>query len=564
MYRYIGSLHNIQGVEIVVKVEKYELPITQQLSADYINGKQQVIQQLYGYFSGNKEDWAARSARLDSLGEKRMPSGQLASVLRQYHARFQLSEQQERNLQHIEQGAQVVIGGQQAGLWTGQLLVIHKVVTIIKAAAEASQQLGRPVVPVFWIAGEDHDWDEVNHTHLISTDLSLKKLTIAKEDSQQRTSVSRTAISSEQWQEVLAELAEHLPSSEFKEGLISQLNDICQSSASLTECFAAIIQQLFAEHGLLLIDSDYHLLREQEQPMFRKLLEHNDQLGAAYGATADLIRGMDYTLQADVTANSSNLFLFAEELGNDRVLLYKENGEFQDRKGQHRWSYDQLLQLLENEPSRFSNNVLTRPLMQDYVFPVLGTVLGPGEISYWALTGKAFAVLGMEMPIIIPRMSYTLVEGIIAKNMEKYGLSFADVMDRYQECKKQWLQQQDELGIEQRFTAVKEQFIAMYEPLLQMASSIQNGLAKLGDTNMAKIIEQIQYMESKTIDAQQKQFEAAIRQLDRIELSLKPNGKPQERVLTMISYWNRYDRAWLDALLHAPYSRTGGHEIVYL
>src|SRR5690606_5126738 len=137
------------------------------------------------------------------------------------------------------------------------------------------------------------------------------------------------------------------------------------------DCFAAIIQQLFAEHGLLLIDSDYAPLREQEQPMFRQLLEHNDELGAAYGAAADIVKGMNYTLQADVAANSSNLFLFAEELGNDRVLLYKENGAFQDRRGQQQWSYEQLLQILDNEPSRFSNNVLTRPLMQDYVFPVL-------------------------------------------------------------------------------------------------------------------------------------------------------------------------------------------------
>lgn len=553
----------IQEVETVTEVQKYELPIAQQLAADYIHGKPQVVESLYGYYSGRNEDWAARSARLEQLADKRLKPEELAKVLRLYHQPFQLSEQQERNLQLIEQGAQVVVGGQQAGLWTGQLLVIHKAVSVIQAARAASEQLGRPVVPVFWIAGEDHDWDEVNHTHVIAPDQSLKKLSIEK-NSEQRTSVSRTPVSEQQWQQAIAELAEQLPGSEFKEGLIAELTHLSEQSESLSTCFAAIMHSLFAAHGLLLIDSDFAPLRELERPMFKQLLEHNDQLEAAYLASAAAIREMGYSLQADVTAGSSNLFIFAKQFGDDRILLYKQDGSFQDRKAQLRLSYEELLHLLEAEPSRFSNNVLTRPLMQDYVFPVLATVLGPGEISYWALTGKAFAELGMEMPIIVPRMSYTLVEGIIAKNMDKYGLSFHDVMDHYQERKKQWLQQQDELHIEQRFAEVKQQFIAMYEPLLELAGSIQSGLAKLGDTNMAKILEQISYMEGKTIDAQEKQFEAAIRQLDRIELSLKPAGKPQERVLSMISYWNRYDRAWLDALLHAPYSRIGGHEIVFL
>jgi len=547
----------------VLDLQKYKLPIAQQLTADYIEGKQDVIHELYGYYSGHEEDWSLRSKRLDESVDKRASSQELASVLRSYMGDYELSELQRNNLLHIEQGAQVVIGGQQSGLWSGPLLVIHKAVSIIQAAASASKQLGRPIVPVFWIAGEDHDWDEVNHTYIVGADQSLKKLTLTK-SSESRTAVSRTAVSKEQWQEAIAELSEQLPGSEFKEGLVAQLQAIAEISESLSQFFAAILQELFASYGLLLIDSDYNELRVLEKPMFSQLLQRNDELETAYIETAAAVRQMGYTLQADVNAGSSNLFLFAEELGGDRTLLYKQGEVFQDRKGQFQWSYEQLQQLLEEQPACFSNNVLTRPLMQDYVFPVLATVLGPGEISYWALTGQAFKTLGMEMPIIVPRMSYTLIEGIIAKNMDKYELSFQDVMEQFQDRKKQWLEQQDELHIKDRFGKVKEQFEEMYKPLIELAGSIQAGLSKLGDTNMTKIIEQISYMESKTIDAQEKQFEAAIRQLDRVELAIKPTGKPQERVLSMISYWNRYDRVWLEALIQAPYDRTGGHEIVQL
>lgn len=545
------------------ELHKYELPINQALTADYIAGKDDVIEQLYGYYAGNASHWELRAASLDKLSSTRVESKQLANVLEIYNKELCASSKTLENINKIANGAKVVIGGQQAGLWTGPLLVVHKVVSIIKAAQSASEQLTKEVVPVFWIAGEDHDWDEVNHTFVITPDQHLKKLSISR-DAANRTSVSRTVIDFEQWQEVISALNESLPGSEFKEQLFDQLEAIAKQSASLSQFFAGMLSMLFGEYGLVLIDSDDPNVRRIESAMFKKLLDRNDELEQAYHHAAKAVTNMGYSLQADVNEHSANLFLFVEESNNDRILLYKENGQYRDRKGQYHWTKEQIDELVVSKPQCFSNNVLTRPLMQDYLFPVLATVLGPGEISYWALTKGAFDVLGMEMPIIVPRMSYTLVEGIIAKNMAKYELSFADVMDHFEERKKEWLRDQDELHIADKFQKAKEQFVEIYAPLIELAGSIQSGLTKLGDTNMNKIVEQMTYMESKTIDAQQKQFEAAIRQLDRIELTLKPSGKPQERVLSMISYWNRYDKAWLEQIFAAPYSRTGGHEIVYL
>lgn len=547
----------------MVDLHKYELPVTQALTADYINGKQQVIESLYGYFAGNDTDWAKRAARLEQLKETRVSSESLSSVLKAYNQRLSASDETLHHINCLAQGAKVVVGGQQAGLWTGPLLVVHKAVSVIQAALSASEQLNEKVVPVFWIAGEDHDWDEVNHTYIVSSEQQLKKLSITR-DASLKTSVSKTLINEEQWQTALEELAQQLPGSEFKEQLIGELQQMALQSKSLSDFFAAMLSKLFAQYGLVLIDSDDPQVRAIEQKMFAQLLEHNDELEQAYHQAAKTVQELGYSLQADVTANSANLFLFVEESQNDRVLLYKENGSYRDRKGQYRWSKEQLEEMLQSKPQAFSNNVLTRPIMQDYLFPVLATVLGPGEISYWGLTKQAFEVLGMEMPIIVPRMSYTLVEGIITKNMDKYELSFADVMDHFQDRKQQWLHDQDELHVADQFQQAKQQFEELYMPLIKLAGSIQSGLAKLGDTNMNKILEQMSYMEAKTVDAQQKQFEAAIRQLDRIELSLKPNGKPQERVISMISYWNRYDKSWLDALFAAPYCRTGGHEIVTL
>ncbi|WP_028611235.1 bacillithiol biosynthesis cysteine-adding enzyme BshC [Paenibacillus harenae] len=546
-----------------MRTETYSMPGAQPLTEAYIHRTDSRIDSLYGYYAGAEKDWERRLERLDRSGAVRASAAEAADVLRIYNEKAGASPETFSNISAIAEGAPVVVGGQQAGLWTGPLLVIHKAVSIIGAANSAAEQLGRPVVPVFWVAGEDHDWDEANHAYVVTAEQELRKLAAARPEGS-RTSVSRTAIATGTWEQLLSELEQALPHSEFKPALLEELSGMAQKANSLSDMFAMILSRLFGEQGLVLIDADDENVRRLEAPMFRSMIERNDELERAYTSSAEEIKRLGYTLQADVTPGSANLFLFRTENGNERTLLHKRNGMYQDRKGQFELSAGQLLQIADEQPLLLSNNVLTRPIMQDYLFPVLATVLGPGEIAYWALTGEAFRVMGMEMPIIVPRMSYTLVEGTIAKNMDKYELSFEDVMTRFEERKAGWLKEQDGLSIEQRFDEARASFEELYKPLLTLAASIQPGLSKLGDTNLQKIVEQINYMGSKTVDAFNKQFEAATRQFDRIQLALKPLGKPQERVLNMASYWNRYQTAWVGKLLEAPYSRTGGHQIVYL
>lgn len=546
-----------------MRTETYALPSAQPLTEAYIHRKDNRIEALYGYHSGAEQDWDRRMKRLEKSSGIRADAAAIAHVLRAYNEKAGAASEVFASISSIAEGAPVVVGGQQAGLWTGPLLVIHKAVSIIGAAKSASEQLGRKVVPVFWIAGEDHDWDEANHAYVLTAEQELRKLAAARPEGA-RTSVSRTEISAETWEQLLNELEQALPHSEFKPVLLEELRQMTRKADSLSDLFAFILSHLFGKEGLVLLDADDPDIRRLEAPMFRTMIERNDDLEQAYKASAELVAQLGYTLQADVTPGSANLFVFQRANGDERTLLHKQGGLFQDRKGQVTFTEAQLLQLADEQPQQLSNNVLTRPLMQDYLFPVLATVLGPGEIAYWALTGEAFRTLGMEMPIIVPRMSYTLIEGTVAKHMAKYELSFEDVMLRFEERKGQWLKEQDGLSIEQQFAEARQTFEQLYKPLLDLAASVQPALSKLGDTNLQKIVEQINYMGAKTVDAFNKQFEASTRQLDRIHLSIKPSGKPQERVLNMTAYWNRYSLSWLEKLLEAPYSRTGGHHIVYL
>jgi uncharacterized protein YllA (UPF0747 family) len=161
-------------------------------------------------------------------------------------------------------------------------------------------------------------------------------------------------------------------------------------------------------------------------------------------------------------------------------------------------------------------------------------------------------------------MEFTLIEGTVAKQMDKFELSAETVFSHYEQWKQEWLTAQDQLGLPTRFLEAKQQFKQSYVPLVETLAGINPGMRKLGETNMQKIIEQIEFLEAKAIDANQTQYEAAIRQLERIRLSLYPLGKPQERVYNVIGYLNKYGDGLLQQLLEIPYTADGVHRIVYI
>jgi bacillithiol biosynthesis cysteine-adding enzyme BshC len=530
------------------------------LSRDYIDHFEKVSH-LYGGDFRNKESRSRRAEWLDGRESLRADRTQIAECLRQYNEKHNSHDAVMASLALLEQpGTLVVTGGQQSGLFTGPLLVVYKAATTIMAAKEAAEQLGRPVVPLFWIAGEDHDWDEVNHTYVLNRTQEITKIKIEKSE-EKRSSVSDIRVEEESWQQVVEQLDGLLQESDFKPQIMEFIRTSSFRADSMTDAFAKLMGSLFGKFGLILLDSADPNLRKLEQPFFTSLIMQNDALETAYMNSASDIVGAGYELQADVTAGNANLFYIHE---GTRLLLHKKDGIFTDRKGQVSFSLDELLEEVQAHPERFSNNVLTRPLMQDYVLPVLATVLGQGEIAYWAIPRRAFETIGGEMPLIIPRMSFTVVEGTLHKHMDKYQLSFEDVRQGLDHKRHEWLAAQDELGIERRFEETKTSFAAMYEPLIEQLGTVQAGLLKLGNNNKEKILDQITFLQAKAQDAMAKQNEAAIRQWERIELSLMPLGKLQERVYNIMYYLNRYGLAWLDELMTVEPDYSGTHRIIYM
>lgn len=460
-----------------------------------------------------------------------------------------------------DRDALVVTGGQQAGLFGGPLYNIYKAVTVIQAARQASRQLGRPVIPVFWIAGEDHDWDEVNHLYYLTSEVQVKKVKIEAPKRYIRTSVSRLILDEGAWMNALDQLDESLIDSEHKRGLMKKLREIVGSSVTLTDAYAQLMSWLFGHHGLVLMDSDDPAIRRIEAPMFAALIEQNKAVNDTLVHSDSLLRASDYKPQAEVNSDAANLFMFHK---GERVLLQRDGDIFVNKKGKQSYSKQQLLQMVQEQPENFSNNVMTRPLMQEFLFPVLATVLGNAEIAYWGLTKRAFHELGMQMPILLPRLEITLIEDNIHKYMVHYGLSFDDVKNRFAAWRSEWLSQQDQVSYLEQFAEVREKVALEYSELFDLVGEINPALRTLGEANLKRIDDQIRYFESKTSEAHERKHEAELKRLDMIAGSLMPLSKPQERGYNVIAYLNQYGTDWIDGLLTDSIPVDGNHRIYYI
>jgi bacillithiol synthase len=543
-----------------VQLLKVDQPKSQPLAEDYTENYGAVASR-YDFSPWNPEDWEKRADWVAGGDYMQADRAELVRFLKLYNEDIGNSgEQAARSLERLKDPqAMVVVGGQQAGLFTGPLLVIHKAISIIRSAREASERLGHPVIPVFWIAGEDHDFDEVNHWYGLSPQMTVERWRL-EHPTGVKASVSRLPI--ESWKEALAQMEEWLPQTEFKPELMERLERFAGQSATLTDYFGRIMAWLFGHHGLLLIDSDDARLRSLEAPMFERLLERHIALNGCILEAGRRVREMGYTPQAEQAEGSVNLFFYDER--GERLLLQWDGEVFTDRKHSIRYDAAEMERLVREQPERFSNNVMTRPLMQDYLLPVLAVVLGPGELAYWGLTREAFHEAGLRVPILLPRLEFTLVEGTVHKHMEKFGLSYADVMERFEEFRAGWLAGQGSQEVEELFTETKRSFEELYRPVLETVSGLNPGLGKLGETNRLKILEQIEFLRVKAADAMESKFSTGLRQLDRIRLSLAPLSKPQERVYNVFAYLNKYGSGWVDELIREPYPYDGRHRLVYL
>ncbi len=542
-----------------MEIADLSLPATNKFASEYYYG----TEEIKSFFHYNYQDGAHYSERLNELSERIFMREELTDHIASFMKPFPTSSKVKESLEKLKQSnSVVVIGGQQAGILTGPLYSIHKVISIIAFAKQKEEELGVPVVPIFWIAGEDHDYAEVNHIYL-ENDRKLEKWVYPNKIMDKRM-VTDCPLNKELCQTWIQEVIATFGETDHTKELIAFSKRAIDVSETFVDFFAYIVMELFKEFGLLLVDSGNRELRQLEKKILAEQINKAEQITSAVWRQQAELDKHGYSKTIDMSKNAANLFYYDEE-HFERILLEfdSEQNLFTGKNGSLSFSMDEILALADKHPERLSNNVVTRPLMQENLFPTLAFIAGPGEIAYWAELKQAFEEFGMKMPPIIPRINITLVERDIAADLAQMQLDFEHVLKNgLTEEVDTFMESVKDPNLVHLFTETKNLFTENYGKIMQHAEKDYRGLIPLMQKNEKLLLEQIMFMEGKFEEALKLKYDVTMRKYAQIENSLRPNGGPQERTLNIFYFLNKYGLNFVEQLTNLPFEFDGKHKIV--
>ena len=542
-----------------MEIKEVVLPSINKFASDYMKG----LPLVQDFFHYDLREVNVYEKRYYELMERPYNRKGLVETIELYMAKFGISKEVRFNLERLkDDDAVVVIGGQQAGLLTGPLYTIHKVISIIKLAKEQERMLQKPVIPVFWIAGEDHDIDEINHV-FVEHDEVYKKKTYHS-FLQSKLMVSDVELNQEMMDKWLEEVFLCLDETEYSNVLLDKLKNYVKAASSITDFFSYIINELFGHYGLLLVDSADKGFRGIQSEFFETLILQHQKINQAVRNQQEKIRNNGYASVIEMDSNNANLFYYDQ---NDRLLLEfdEEANLFKGKNSTLQFSKDDLLELARKQPENLSNNVVTRPMMQEHLFPVLAFISGPGEMAYWSELKQAFEQIQMKMPIIVPRMNLTIVEKKINKDLIDVDIDIYEALVQgTEQAKKRFLAVVADESLNELYIKMEQQFSHNHQLFTEAAKMVDPSLAPLLKKNALIIQKQMQFINEKLQQSVEHKHQQTIMKYQRIENALRPLNGPQERTLNIFYFLNRYGQGFIDDLMDLDLVANPYHKIIMM
>ena len=388
------------------------------------------------YFSDPSSllDWYGRSPKSDgdlselaeSLVAANYPRDEAAQVLRRQQTAYTTDPTVDANIGRLTDGALAVITGQQVGLLTGPVYTIYKALTAIALADSLEKRLAHPVVPMFWMAADDHDIDEIDHVDIFDSDGRINTMSYrpAAAKTGTRTGHIRLDDKITSWRK---EVWAALPNAEWTRQIADMINDAYRPGKTLAESFAALLSSLLIGRGLVIINPADSELKRLMLPAFMKELDEPSAFGVEMTARSQKLESDGYHAQVAVATGSTALFCDCDENIRRRVDIL-DSGLLRLNGTARLHLPQELARIAEETPDVLSPNALLRPVCQDTVFPTIAVVMGPAEIAYMGQAAPIYERHGVTMPMVIPRARFIVVDQSSARSLEVLGLQVHDAM----------------------------------------------------------------------------------------------------------------------------------------
>ena len=483
----------------------------------------------------------------------------LVNLIKNQYGNITPSKKTTQNLKLLKsKNTLAVVTGQQLGLLGGPLYTIYKIITAIKLSNYLSERYDDfKFVPIFWLEGDDHDFNEIRHVNLINDKNDIQIFNYGKEipDDEDRGSVGFMKID-DSINPLFEEITQNIRNTEFTPDLFYNLKSFYTTDKTLKEGFRELIYWLFDKYGLVIFDPQDKKIKEMMVPVFKKeLTDFRKHTETMVGISAEL----EDVYHAQVKVRPVNLFYNTD---GGRFLLDPVDNEFRLHKRRKRFGYEELINLMDTEPQNFSPNVLLRPVCQDYILPTAFYIGGPSEIAYFAQVMPLYDFFNVQAPVIYPRSSATILEKNIGSIIEKYNLSLNQIFWEPEALKEYVIASLSDITIEKIFGDAKEKVDMALDQLKEKLFDFDKTMSDAGTKYRQKILNYLDEFRGKAIDSQKRKHETTLRQIDKLSSTLFPHSTLQEREINFVYFANKYGPDILNKIFDKIEINKFEHQII--
>jgi bacillithiol biosynthesis cysteine-adding enzyme BshC len=510
---------------------------------------------LAPFFNGDYRDSSALARSCKEAASTHSDRAALIKAMRAQAAAFGVADESAHLIDKLaDPASSAVVTGQQLGLLGGPLYTAYKALSTIQLADHLEAQTGQPVVPVFWLEGEDHDFEEIASAGLMAGDDAIAVTYDPGDTPESGTAVGRMTVS-EGIGAVLDDLERSLPPTDFRDELMEGIRKAYAPGTPLIKAFVSMMERILGPGRIAYVSPDDADLKQAASGLFRKELEDYSTSSARLKEASNKLEG---TWHAQVQTDPTNLFLHGD---GRRTAIDAVGGGFRTRDGED-LSLEDALGQLESNPGSFSPNVVIRPLMQDWLLPTAVYVAGPGEVAYFAQFKGLYDWAGLHMPIIYPRASITLMERRIGKVLEKNQLELPAFEQQVDKLFREMVLDNMETDLDEAFkqaSAGLHQAINQIKPVIE---GVDRSLVKSTEATRAAFMKEWNQLKGKVLKSEKQQHDVLRGQLERASSALFPTGIPQERFFSPVYFLNKYGPKFFAELTDRMDLDTSEHQIL--
>jgi bacillithiol biosynthesis cysteine-adding enzyme BshC len=519
-------------------IDHRQLPVSaggfSELFFDYIYDYN-AVQRFYKH---NFRDFQSYESVISAISERSLDRETLTRVLIEQNKSFHSPARTFENISLLEKPTTyAVVTGQQVGLFGGPMYTVFKTITAIKLAEKLKTKFPKfDFVPVFWIEGEDHDFNEMNNVSVFDGEGKSAKIEYLPGGVMPEKNLGPIGelAFDDTLEQTFVALEGALQRSEFTSELLMKLRECYAPGRTFNEAFARWMNFLFEDYGPVFISSNNRELKRLLSPIFVKEISE-------FPKTSQIVIAQSAELEehyhAQIKAKSVNLFLFHK---GGRYLIEPREHDFSLKGTRHYLQKDELLRIAQETPEQLSPNVILRPIAQDTLLPTVAYVAGPAEVAYNAQLKPVYEYLNIAQPVIYPRGSGSFVEERLERALEKYQLDLLQFFEDSGQVSTRVVERISEVKLDQIFgntgsmvhDALNELKFGLKEIDPTLLGSLESVKSKI-DTNL-------NVLKEKAIAAQKRRNETALRQVEKAVNTLLPNGSLQEREINVIYYMNKY------------------------